>query len=531
MNAMFSEATLAANVAAIQRAQGQCPAFGALDPSRVRAIPDDRAGIRLELRTGDGDWLRLDDLSTTTFPQQLFVIGPALGTVMDAIERAGAPTRVVALEPDPGVAVLMLSRRDWTSWFDSGRLRLLTGPDYRGAVTCSRHVNVSDPPLVLEHPLLAEHRAADLAAARAVATQMIAEAGKNQEARRRFAGRYLLQTLANLPVIAREGDAGVLDGRFSGCPAVVLGAGPSLDENLPALAELQDRAVIVAADTALRPLVKGGVRPHILVGVDPGEMNAKHLAGVADIDDVHLVAEGSLNPIAFDGFANRTFTFKVSNHDPWPWLATRGLGRTTLRAWGSVVTSAFDLALRLGCNPIIFAGLDLAFTNMRPYCRGTIYHEMWQSYVDQGSTWEGLAEDYFRNQPDIRMPDWKGAETRTTPAMISFRNWLLEQTAGTTDRSIFNATGGGILYGPGLRHASLHELLGASAPLAAVRERLVSAHRQSASRSTSIQVDVEQLLRAEEPELFARWREFTLNTVTDAQITSALQTASSRSRV
>ncbi len=525
---MLSEATLAANVAAIQRAQGQGPTFGALDPSRVRAIPDDRAGIRLELRTGDGDWLRLEELSTTTFPKQLFVIGPALGTVIDAIERVGAPTRVVAIEPDPGIAVLMLARRDWTSWFDSGRLRLLTGPDYRGAVTCSRQVNVSDPPVVLEHPLLAEHRAADVAAARAVATQMIAEAGKNQEARRRFAGRYLLQTLANLPVIAREADAGVLDNLFSGRPAVVVGAGPSLDENLPALVELQDRAVVIGADTTLRPLVKGGVRPHILVGVDPGEMNARHLAGVTDIDDIHLVAEGSLNPIAFEGFANRTFVFKVSNHEPWPWLETRGLGCTTLRAWGSVVTSAFDLALRLGCNPIIFAGLDLAFTNMRPYCRGTIYHEIWQSYVDDhGNNWEWIMEDYFRNQPDVRMPDWQGAEIRTTPAMISFRNWLLEQTASTKDRSIFNATGGGILYGPGLRHASLGELLGASAPIAAIRQRLASAHRQSASRGNSLQADVDQRLRAQDtPGLFARWREFTLNTVTDEQISSALRDAS-----
>ena len=526
---MFSEATLAANVAAIQRAQGQCPAFGALDASRVRAIPDDRAGLRLELRTSGGDWLRLDDLSTTTFPKQLFVIGLALGTVMDAIERAGAPTRVVVLEPDPGIATLMLARRDWTSWFDSGRLRLLTGPDYRGAVTCSRHVNVSDPPVVLEHPLLAEHRAADVAKARAVATQMIGEAAKNHEARRKFAGRYLLQTLGNLPVIAREADAGVLDGLFSGCPAIVVGAGPSLDENLPALVELQDRAVIIAADTTLRPLTKGGVRPHMLVGVDPSEMNAKHLAGVADVDDIHLVAEGSLNPLAFEGFANRTFIFKVSNHEPWPWLDTRGLGSPTVRAWGSVVTSAFDLALRFGCNPIIFAGLDLAFTHMRPYCRGTIYHEMWQSYVDAGNTWEGLMEDYFRNQPDVRMPDWQGRDTRTTPALISFRNWLLEQTAATTDRSIVNATGGGILYGPGLRHASLHELLGASAPLADLRQRLASAHRRSASRAAALPGDVDDLLRATDtPALFARWREFTLNTVTDEQITAALHAAASR---
>ena len=100
---MFSEAMLAANVAAIERAQGQCPTFGGARPSRVRAIPDVGPAFAWNCAptaaTGFG---------STTSPrrvsEQLFVIGPALGTVMDAIERVGAPTRVVALEPDPGIA-------------------------------------------------------------------------------------------------------------------------------------------------------------------------------------------------------------------------------------------------------------------------------------------------------------------------------------------------------------------------------------------------------------------------------------------
>lgn len=523
---MFSESVLAANVATLRRTQGHTPALGGLDPGRMRAVPDAESGTRLELRTPSGAWIPLDELVSTEFPPQLVVIGPALGTIMDAIERAGAPTRVVALEPDPGVAALMLARRDWTSWFESGRLRLLTGPDYRGAATCSRHLIVTRPPFVIEHPALLAHRPAEMAAARKVARQMIADAEKNQEARRRFAGRYLLQTLGNLSVINREADASALDGLFAGLPAVVVGAGPSLDENLPALAALQDRAIIIGADTTLRPLISGGVRPHIVAGVDPGELNARHLAGVDDIDDVYLVAEGSLNPIAFEGFAGRTFVFKVSSHDPWPWLETRALARTTLRAWGSVVTSAFDLALRLGCNPIVFSGLDLAYTGMRPYCHGTIYDKQWQEWLDAGYTMQQTMEYYFSQLPDVRIPDLRGVETRTTPAMLAFRSWLVEQSAAAHDRTIVNATGGGILYGPGLRQSTLHEMLDAAPPLgASVRERLAAAYRTSAA-PISLRPDIERLLHAaarKSPPLFKQWREFTLNTVSNDQIVTALK--------
>jgi len=192
---VFSESILVANLAALERAQGRRPTLTGLDPDRARAIADDAGGLRLELATPAGRWVGLDGPVITQFPRQVVVIGPALGRVLDAIEDVGAPTRVVALEPDPGVAVLMLARRDWSRWIEQGRLRLLTGPDYRGASTCAKDVDVSEPPLVLVSPQLAEHRPHDVAAAQAVAQRMVADAEKNANARKRFAGRYLLQSL------------------------------------------------------------------------------------------------------------------------------------------------------------------------------------------------------------------------------------------------------------------------------------------------------------------------------------------------
>jgi hypothetical protein len=526
---MFSESVLAANIAALERTQGQVPALSPLDPERVRALSDGAAGIRLEMRTQSGDWIPLGDASTTEFPTQLFVIGPALGTVLDAIERVGAPTRVVALEPDPGVAVLMMARRDWTQWLESGRLRLLTGPDYRGFATCSRQVNVAQPPLVIAHPVLAEHRPSEVAAAQSVAKRMIAEAEKNAEARRRFAGRYLLQTLSNLPMIASEGDAGALDNLFAGKPAVVVGAGPSLDDNLAMLSALQDRVVIIGADTTLRPMLAAGVRPHIVAGVDPGEMNARHLAGVAGLDDVHLVAEGSLNPIAFEGFAGRTFVFKVSEHEPWPWLASLGLGRATLRAWGSVVTSAFDLALRLGCNPILFAGLDLSFPVRRPYCSNTIYDGMWRETMETyGCTWEQILDDYFGRFQHVHLPDVHGKPVLTSGTLVSFRNWLCEQIAATPNRRFVNTTGAGLLHGVNIEQGALRDLV-ETAPVIGddVRAALRGVHARSVGASACLRREAVALARdAGHPrnaKLLADWKTFTADTVSAAEICERLE--------
>ena len=55
-----------------------------------------------------------------------------------------------------------------------------------------------------------------------------------------------------------------------------------------------------------------------------------------------------------------------------------------MRAWGSVLTTAYDLAVKLGCDPIVFIGADLAYTDAQPYCRGTVYEENWATAVAGG---------------------------------------------------------------------------------------------------------------------------------------------------
>jgi hypothetical protein len=430
----------------------------------------------------------------------------------------------VLIEPDPGLATILLSRRDWRGWINQGRLRLLTGPDFRGAADAARIFDGLHDVPVVAHPLRATLEPAAIDAAMAIGHRIAKNARANGEARRKFAGPYLLQTLANLPAIAREAGVEALDGVFTGVPAFVIGAGPSLDGNVAALARVQDRGVIVAADTALGPLVASGIRPHLAVAADSSALNARHLTSVADTAEVMLAAEGSVHPTAMAQFAGRTFTFLVSGHEPWPWLRAAGITRGGLRTWGSVLTSAFDLARRMGCSPIIFLGADLAFTGGRPYCRGTIYDAMWQEWIDKGCTWEQLMADYFSRQPEVWIDDVHGQRVRTAPHLVSFRNWIVEETSRTSAACI-NATGGGILCGGSLRQATLEDALaGGAAPAdlrAIVRERHASyrAQRDDARRLDALRT---RARNSRETVPFTRWLDATVSTVTAEQIAGAL---------
>jgi hypothetical protein len=529
---VLSADNLTRNLAALTRAQGTCPALGALrDSMRV-----DLSGpvLNVEVRTGTGDWLPLDPPGQVGAgdwlhgigreTSQAILVGVGLGYALERAQQLGVK-KVVALEPDPGLATLLLSRRDWREWFDTGRLRLLTGPDYRGAADTARFLDGLQDIPILSHPLRAQLEPESAARAAAVAERMAQNARSNGTARRRFAGPYLRQTLTNVPAIAREGDVQALTGAFPSVPAIVVGAGPSLDGNLAQLRAWQAHAVIVATDTTLGPLLAGGVTPHLVVGVDSSALNAQHLTTPAGGGDVMLAAEGSLHPSALERFAGRTFVFRVADHEPWPWLRAAGVDRGGLRAWGSVLTSAFDLACRMACDPIVFAGADLAFTGMRPYCRGTIYDAQWQEWIDKGCSWELLMEDYFSRQPELYRDDIHGVRTRTSPNLVSFRDWLVEQIGALRSGTVFNATGAGILHGNGIRQATLADALAGAVPRTGIREMLRSKHAASCAPAAIRDRLRAQLAHARHrPEALPlpRWVEFSAGTLSAEEILAAV---------
>ncbi len=412
-------------------------------------------------------------------PPLAMVIGAGLGAVVDDLLARDAGVRVLVIEPDPSGAVAFLGLRDWTSAIRDRRLLVLSGPGYRGAERAWRVVPAVDaPPVIVIHPVLAREYPDDVRRAAAVGARVVADARANAGAESALAAPYLLNTIENLGVVAHEGDVDALAGAFEGMPAIVAAAGPSLDQVIADLRRLQDRAVVIAVDTALRPLLAQGIAPHLAVAVDPSERNARHLSKLDGAGGTWFVAEPGVHPRAFPAFAGRTFVFRVGDNHPWPWLASRGVARGTLAAWGSVLVSALDLAVRSGAGPIAIVGADLAYTGGQPYCRGTAFEEDWAREVRVG---ERLADVWARvaNRAGAQvLPDLHGRPVPTLPHLVAFRDRLLDQIAASGVR-VVNATGGGILHGRGLEIATLDAAVGSTSDVGDLRARLRERHARS----------------------------------------------------
>jgi hypothetical protein len=441
-------------------------------PHRVEL---DAASAQLFLVDGDGRRIRLHSLRDPLaeadqlidaalegrpMPKVVCLLGMGLGYAIDRIAIRSPETSIVVFEPFAEAARAALSQWEWTTLLASGRLHVLVGPDYDAPTPAIRLLADANAIATIVHPVLLRETTEELRRARRAFDRLQFEAAANAEAERKFAAPYLCNTLANLRRIAASRDVRELFDSARGRPAVVIGAGPSLDRNVAWLRAVRDRACVVAVDTALTPLVRAGIEPDLVVAVDPSAVNARHFAHVPPLSRAALVAEGSLHPACFAPFDGRVFTFRVGNSHPWPLLRARGIERSQLTVWGSVLTAACDLALRMGCDPVVFAASDLSFTDGQPYCRGTAYEADWAREVLAGMA---LADVWARYAPDdaLVLDDLRGVPVKTTGVLQAFRDWIVDTARKRADVRFINATGAGILAG-----GRIHQMTGAEVDVA-----------------------------------------------------------------
>lgn len=184
---------------------------------------------------------------------------------------------------------------------------------------------------------------------------------------------HFLQNLRHLPASFY---ANRLKDRFQGIPAVVCGAGPSLQQALPHLRELEERALLIGGGSTLAALSAEGILPHFGMAVDPNPEEFERLKNSFTFE-MPLLYSTRVFPAVFQAM-NGPFGYLRSGIggalELWleealglldPLVGTH-LPVESL----SVTEMCIAWAQFLGCRPIFLSGVDLAYTKNKRYAPG-----------------------------------------------------------------------------------------------------------------------------------------------------------------
>jgi hypothetical protein len=159
--------------------------------------------------------------------------------------------------------------------------------------------------------------------------------------------------------------------------AVIVGAGPSLDDSWETLHRIRDRVVLFSGGTALKPLLRNGIVPdfHCELENVPEVVEVLTAASAhGDLSRIKLIASATVDPRVPPMFAEAFFFFRDSVS------STKLLGpkfRTLQGAAPTCVNTAFASAIMLGFTEFVFFGTDCGF---RPggshHASDTVYRDV-----------------------------------------------------------------------------------------------------------------------------------------------------------
>jgi len=271
---------------------------------------------------------------------------------------------VVVLEADPRVFRLALQTTRLDDILAEPRARFYLGPDLAGwplFVRALMPAVMSSTLRILPHRPSLRCRAAFYQAALETVRQQISLTRAEFDLLVR-SGPHIQENLwLNLPAIFSSISLEQVRGVLRGLPAVVIAAGPSLDKNVHLLKHARDRAALIAVDTACRTLAKHGVEPHVVVSTDPTELNRRHFEDLTPAPETILAFDPEVDREIPRRWPGRTLFLNLDKTVLTRWLEKACGPWGCLPKGGSVGHTAFYLALELGADPILFAGLDLAF--------------------------------------------------------------------------------------------------------------------------------------------------------------------------
>jgi hypothetical protein len=378
-----------------------------------------------------------------------FISGLGLGYHLLELERRYHDPVLIVAEDDPGLLKTALCLHDLSSLLDSGRLILLASADknvlHRKLSACNANVLLGLQIVVL--PYTKRYHARFHEQMRCQLTDFVSVARTHMVTLLKTA-RITFENIAlNLPAYLSNRGIEALEGRAAGYPAVVVAAGPSLARNLDQLGPLRARAVIISVQTVLRLLRALGIVPHFVTSLDFHEVSTEFFRGIDDVGDCVLIAEPKANWRVLDMFAGGKRVLWHRFHDAL--LREHAPPRGQLRPGTTVAHLAFYLAQHLGCDPIIFVGQDLAFSEGMFYTPGSPIEKIWQPELNRFQTIEMKQwERIVRNRPILRSTkDIHGRDTYNDELLFTYRAQFENDFAIARQRVIQASEGGVPLAG------------------------------------------------------------------------------------
>lgn len=220
-------------------------------------------------------------------------------------------------------------------------------------------------------------------------------------------------------------------GARRGKPVFIFAAGPTMFDGLD-IFQSYEGGIRFVVDTAFPPVSNAGIRVDAVFAIDAQRATLDHFKNLLPH---RLIGAPVVPPELWAMADERIITSLAGPHFDW---FDKALDRRVakLKSGGSVTTFAFDLARRMGADPIVLIGADFAHRGGRRHVGGTTYESQSLAGLNRFSSVEtsrssNVVHAGFSTEENLiqyaQWMKWEIAETRAAVyRMVDFG--LLDET-------------------------------------------------------------------------------------------------------
>lgn len=296
-----------------------------------------------------------------------------------------------------------------------------------------------------------------------------------------FEPLWFKNIISNIPVLATAIPLRAFKKRFSGVPAVIAGAGPSLKKDIESLKHISERFCIISTDTAIRTLVCSGIIPNFVISLDaqyhsimdfqnlPQYLNSKRDIPykdkkpflLADLTCYPGVLKLGFEDICLIKSLNISHTDSDGAHEVsslYGFVARYTDRIDGLVCGGSVVTTGIEFALYAGFFPVVLCGTDFSYPGYLTHVVSSPYHREAIVKSKRTSTTLNFTVNSIIKRRLVIMRDRLNRPTFSDVVLKKYMEWLEKRNAHYAGRVFFSSNNSISL--PGFEEIELQQLEG-----------------------------------------------------------------------
>ena len=262
----------------------------------------------------------------------------------------------------------------------------------------------------------------------------------------------------NKEIVEQNAGINFLRSKHKGKPGLLVSAGPSLDDILPYLKQIDKKFILACVDTALPILSREGIVPDYVFSLDPQEDSFQYFRDYLE-SSAKLIFTPSANTKVVHYYKGEKFVVfkKTSSQFKEEESIINSKGST--QSGGSVSCLALDVLIQFGCNPIFLTGQDLSFPCNRIYSSFSNNNKQMMDKLDSVSMLKENHKAASRKEKTVTVENIAGDKVATNQAMYSYLRAIEEIAAVNPETKIYNLCSHGAQINNVIPLGSANELM------------------------------------------------------------------------